>query len=165
MRDAMLSIAGQLSLEVGGRGYRDVEHVKFKGSNFYSLLDESISTGYRRTIYRFYPRGGRNPFLDTFDCPDPSVITPKRSETITPLQALALLNNSLVLRLADDLAKLSSYQSPTDKSEQISWIHAAALCREMTAEEKRRALEFVEKHGLAAYCRVLFNSNEFVYVR
>lgn len=50
------------------------------------------------------PRGGRNPFLDTFDCPTSSATAPKRATTITPLQVLSLMNNSLVFAMADDFA-------------------------------------------------------------
>jgi len=44
------------------------------------------------------------PLLDAFDCPDPSVKTPRRGVTTTPLQALALMNNSFVQRQAEKLA-------------------------------------------------------------
>ena len=77
-----------------------MRHFQFKGSNFYESIDEAGPETLRRTIYRFTPRGGRNPFLDTFDCPDPSVTTPKRAATTTPLQALALMNNALVFQMA-----------------------------------------------------------------
>ena len=33
----------------------------------------------------------------------------------------------------------------------------------MMEAEKAPLVEFAEKHGLAALCRVVFNSNEFVY--
>ena len=68
-----------------------------------------------------WARGGKNPLLDTFDCPDPSTATPKRGGTTTPLQALSLLNNSFTLRMADDLAaRRRSETAGEDKSKQIA---------------------------------------------
>ena len=44
---------------------------------------------------------------------------------------------------------------------------AIALAYNRTAQDDDLDLvrEFVAKHGLPAYCRILFNSNEFLYVR
>ena len=88
-----------------------MRHFQFKGSNFYESINETGPEALRRTIYRFSPRGGRNPFLDTFDCPDPSVTTPKRAATTTPLQALSLMNNALVFQMADNFADRMSARS------------------------------------------------------
>jgi hypothetical protein len=32
------------------------------------------------------------------------------------------------------------------------------------ADETELAAAFIDEHGLAAFCRVVFNSNEFLYV-
>ena len=61
-----------------------------------------------------WARGGKNPLLDTFDCPDPSTATPRAAATTTPLQALALLNNSFTLRMADHLAERLAKERPGD---------------------------------------------------
>ena len=104
VRDATLSIAGQLNPDRGGPGYLDVRPYLFRGSQFYEPLDPVGAEFNRRSIYRMGARGGRNPLLDTFDCPDPSTATPKRGSTTTPLQALSLMNNSFTLRMADHFA-------------------------------------------------------------
>jgi hypothetical protein len=161
----MLAVAGVLDRTVGGRGYRDMRHFKFKGSNFYDPLIEDGNAGWRRTIYRFVPRGGRNPFLDTFDCPDPSAAAQRRPVTTTPLQALALLNNDLVFRLADTLAERAHRETAQDQQAQIAWIVKHTLGREPEPQELQQALQFSREFGLPAWCRVLLNSNEFVYIR
>ncbi len=165
LRDAILLVTGQLNPQIGGRGYRDVEHIKYKGSNFYNLLDETAAEGHRRTIYRFTPRGGRNPFLDTFDCPDPSATAPRRANTITPLQALSLMNNSLVFAMADDFAARVIRDAGTDSSQQIALVYSMAFGREADPDEITTAKDFVVQHGLASFCRVILNSNEFLYLR
>lgn len=104
VRDAMLAVADQLNRQQGGPGYHDFRPFLRGGTQFYEPLDPVGPAYQRRSIYRTWARGGHNRLLDTFDCPDPSTITPRRSVTTTPLQALALLNNSFVLRMADALA-------------------------------------------------------------
>jgi hypothetical protein len=165
LRDAVLVVTGRLSPEIGGRGYRDVEHFKFKGSNFYKLLEEATFETHRRTIYRFTPRGGRNLFLDTFDCPDPSTTAPKRANTITPLQALSLMNNSLVFTMADYFAAQVKQEAGDEVKTQVSRVYLRAFGREATPEEIDLSDDFIASHGLAAFCRVILNSNEFLYLR
>ena len=104
LRDSILSIAGKLDVTMGGKGYRDMREYKFKGSHFYDPIPQTQTEQFRRTIYRFSPRGAKRTMLDTFDCPDPSAVTPKRAETTTPLQSLSLMNNAFVLLMADAVA-------------------------------------------------------------
>ena len=165
IRDAVLVATSQLNPAIGGVGYRDVRHFQFKGSNFYESIDESGPEARRRTIYRFTPRGGRNPFLDTFDCPDPSVTTPKRAATTTPLQALALMNNALVFQMSDEFADRMRREADGSTVDQIKLVYLVAYAREADEQEAQRATSFVDEHGLASFCRVILNSNEFLYVR
>ncbi|MCA9200516.1 MAG: DUF1553 domain-containing protein, partial [Planctomycetales bacterium] len=163
IRDAALLFGKRLDRRVGEIGYRDVRHFEFKGSNFYESIEEPDQL-LRRTVYRFTPRGGRNPFLDTFDCPDPSVTTPLRATTTTPLQALALMNNPLVFQLADAFAERVALEA-NQTSHQIDRIYHIAYGRAVSNEETETAHTFVEQFGLSAFCRIVLNSNEFLYVR
>ena len=149
---------------IGGVGYRDVRHFEFKGSNFYESVNETAPEALRRTIYRFSPRGGRNPFLDTFDCPDPSVTTPKRAATTTPLQALALMNNALIFTLADDFADRIQREG-SETTAHVKLVYLVAYGREASEQEVQLANQFVDAHGLPSFCRVILNSNEFLYVQ
>lgn len=45
-----------------------------------------------------------DPFFEALDCADPSLLTPKRTETLTALHALAIWNDRFVLRHAEHLA-------------------------------------------------------------
>lgn len=164
LRDSMLAIAGKLDRTIGGKGYRDMREYKFKGSHFYDPIPQNQPEQFRRTIYRFSPRGAKRTMLDTFDCPDPSTITPQRAETTTPLQSLALMNNEFVLAMAKATAnRLETNQTKTE--EQIRELFRIAYGREVEEQEIERSLPFIQAHGLAAYCRVVFNSNELLYVR
>lgn len=165
MRDAMLQISGILAPVMGGRGYRDLRAFKRGSSFFYDLMDQDQPDQFRRTLYRFSPRGARRSMLDTFDCPDPSAITPVRASTTTPLQSLSLMNNTFVLLLADALAERLTQEVGNDLEPQIQRVIALAYNRATREEDLDLTREFVSKHGLPAYCRIIFNSNEFLYVR
>ena len=165
IRDAVLVATGQLDETIGGIGYRDVRHFPFKGSNFYESINESTKGKLRRTIYRFSPRGGRNPFLDTFDCPDPSATSPKRASTTTPLQALSLMNNDLVFQMADKFADRVRNEAGDDSAQQIVLVYEIAYGRKANEAEIKLGSGFIAEHGLPSYCRIILNSNEFLYVQ
>jgi mono/diheme cytochrome c family protein len=169
VRDAMLAISGQLNREMGGPGYHDFRPFLRGGTQFYEPLDPVGAPFQRRSVYRTWARGGHNRLLDTFDCPDPSTSTPKRSVTTTPLQALALLNNSFVLRMADSLAddvmRASGKSAADSKLEDlVPEMFERAYGRRPQGEEAATSVEFARKHGLPALARVLLNTNAFVYV-
>ncbi len=164
VRDAILMVAGQLNRQVGGQGYQDFRSRFFKGSQFYDPIDPIGEANYRRTIYRSWARGGRNPLLDVLDCPDPSTTTPRRAVTTTPLQALSLLNNSFVLRMADYFSDRLKQEAGPRPSDRIRLAYSLAYGRDPTPQELALTSEFVQRHRLADLCRVIFNSNEFLYV-
>jgi hypothetical protein len=164
VRDAMLAAADELNLAMGGPGYQDFRAYVHRTTQFYEPLDVSGPDVQRRTIYRTWARGGRNPFLDTLDCPDPSTTTPKRSVTTTPLQAMAMWNNAFVLRMADKLAARVEREAGDKSSGRVDRVYSLVLSRWATDDERETLGGFVEQNGLAALCRVLLNSNEFMYV-
>ena len=165
VRDSMLTISGQLNPAIGGPSFQDFRPYFYKGSQFYEPQDFVGSEFHRRSIYRMWARGGKNPLLDTFDCPDPSTTTPKRGSTTTPLQALALFNNSFTLRMADAFAERLDKDAPASMDAQIERAFVLAYARPPTAEELAASRAVVQKEGLAPLCRALFNSNGFLYIR
>ena len=165
MRDTMLAVSGKLSTQLGGVGYRDVREYKFKGSHFYDIIEQDKQEQFRRTIYRFSPRGAKRNLLDTFDCPDSSALAPNRASTTTPLQSLALMNNRFVLRQSAFFAERLAEEAGNDVAAQLRLAHELTLSRPISSDELILATNFITNHGLAAYCRVLFNTNAFLYVR
>ena len=99
LRDGMLFVAGKLDERMGGPAFQDfvIEKPEHSPHYEYHLHDPEDPKSHRRSIYRFLVRSQTQPFMTTLDCADPSMIVDKRSETVTALQALALLNNKLVL--------------------------------------------------------------------
>jgi hypothetical protein len=163
LRDAVLQVAGQLSSQRDGPGYEDY-YTFTKNSTFYESRDYVGQSFNRRSIYRTWVRSGRNPLLDVFDCPDPSTKTPRRAVTTTPLQALALMNDSFMLRMSDALSQVVKLEAGPQPTAQVERLYQLLLNRAPSDDEVRDAVEFLEKHGLPAFCRVMLNCNEFVTV-
>ncbi|MGV3719495.1 MAG: DUF1553 domain-containing protein, partial [Actinomycetota bacterium] len=164
VRDAMLFVSGQLNLQEGGPGFRPFSVVQ-ANSHFYTYEDKIGPEYNRRSIYRTVVNSAAMPLLEAFDCPDPSVKTPRRATTTTPMQSLALLNNSFVLRQSRELAARLKTQCGGDTRRAVALAYRGAFGRPPSAAETHRAASFAAVHGLPALCRVLFNASEFVYVR
>ena len=156
VRDAMLAVSGQLNPAMGGPSFRPFTITEFNAA-FYHLTDRDEPEFNRRTVYRANVNSGKDPMLEAFDCPDPSVKTPRRGVTTTPLQALELMNNSFVQRQAKHLAQ-RAMQSGENA---IECAYRLALGRAPTDAEMARAKE----RELFSVCWALLNSTEFMYVR
>jgi len=86
----------------------------------------------------------------------------KRNESLSALQALALLNNGFMLTQAGFLAERVSRERP-DLPAQVDRACALVLGRPPTVAERARLLAYARAEGLPATCRVLLNLNEFVF--
>ena len=164
IRDAMLSVSGQLNREMGGPGFRPFK-VTASGSHFYELTDPIGPEFNRRTIYRMNIQSGKDPLLDSLDCPDPSTKTPTRNMTTTPIQSLGLMNNAFVQRQCRHFAERLKKEAGENSAAQVKLAYRLAFSREPSADETRQALALARDHGLESVCWVLFNASEFLYVR
>jgi hypothetical protein len=160
----MLMAAGELNTTRGGVSFKDFEPFNRGGTQFYRPIDAAGPEFSRRSIYRMWVRGGKNPLLDTFDCPDPSTMTPTRGSTTTPLQALSLLNHSFTLRMADAFAERLKREAKESDAEQIRLAFVLTSGSPPGDDQLAASRAFVQKHGLSPFCRVLLNSNSFLYV-
>ena len=109
IRDAILFVAGKLDLKMGGPSFQDfvVEKPEHSPHYEYRLHDAADPKSHRRSVYRFIVRSQQQPFMTALDCADPSMQVARRNESVSPLQALALLNNALMLTMSKDFgAKL-----------------------------------------------------------
>jgi hypothetical protein len=163
-RDAALAVSGDLDPRIGGPGYRDWTSKSHGDNEQYTAFDAVGPEFTRRTLYRTSVRAGTSPFLDSLDCPEPSVSTPRRSETTTPQQALSLLNNRFVEHAASRWAERLEREGPGDRRRQVARAYRLAFGRGAVDDELRSGEQFAARHGLAQFCLVLLNSNEFLYV-
>jgi hypothetical protein len=161
IRDSILAASGSLDRTPGGPGFELFAFENDHSPRYrYELADPNDPRTFRRSIYRFVVRSVPDPFMTVFDCADPSVQTPVRLETTTPLQALALLHDRFVLAQAERMAA----RIANEGGEPIARATALAWQRAPTSDERRILEAHAAAHGLAAVCRVLFNSSEFLHV-
>jgi hypothetical protein len=163
-RDFVLAISGKLNLQqTGGPGFTDFTYTEGYAPVYQHITADTPEL-WRRSIYRFVVRSTPQKFLTTLDCPDPANLTPARLTTTTALQSLALFNNDFILRQSRYFAERLQNEAGADVSKQIHLAYALAFSREPTTEEQHLGTQFIQTSGLFAFCRSLFNANEFVYV-
>jgi hypothetical protein len=165
IRDAVLLASGKLNQTMFGPGFQDfiVEKPEHSPHYEYQLHDPEDPRSHRRSIYRFLVRSQPQPFMQTLDCADPSLMVDKRNETLTSLQALALLNNRLMVAMSKHMAGRVEKLEQTPE-ERVKAAFRLALGRFPSGGELNDLSGYTLKHGLANTCRVIFNLNEFVFV-
>ena len=164
VRDAVLAVGGQLDLRMGGPS---AEHFFFKDDHSpiydYAGFDFTSPAARRRSVYRFLVRSVQDPFMESLDCADPSLLVPKRSSTLTAIQALALLNDPLIIEQARHFAARLRLQGGS-LEEQLDLGFQLAFSRRASSGEARRLAAYARDHGLENAVRLLLNSNEFIFV-
>lgn len=165
-RDAVLQISGRIDLTMYGPGIQ--QFTQSKGAQAtpeldYDAFDWTSEVAARRNIYRVVWRGIADPFMESLDFPDLGLLAPKRSHSVSALQALATFNNDFVLHHSEVLANKLSAKFSTSR-DQIREACRLVYLREPRSGEREMLLTYTNKHGLAATCRLLFNSNEFMFV-
>jgi hypothetical protein len=165
VRDAVLAVSGKLDLTAGGPGWQDfvIEHPEHSPHYKYSLADPDDQQAWRRSIYRFIVRSQTQPWMTALDCADPSMRVDKRNESLSPLQALALLNNGFMLAQARHFAARLQREIPGDLARQIDRACALAFSRAPKADERQRLVAFANAYGMENLCRLLLNLNEFAF--
>lgn len=166
VRDAVLAAAGSLDLAMGGPGWQDfkVEHPEHSPHYRYDLADPEDRSTWRRGVYRFIVRSQTQPFMTCLDCADPSMRVEKRNESLSALQALALLNNGFMVVQARHFADRVARETGANPAACVTRACALALGREPDAEELAALVEIATDHGLANACRTILNLNEFSFV-
>jgi hypothetical protein len=167
VRDAVLTVSGLLDRAMGGpsvKQFRQNKGIHVTPKVEYDAFDVDSPGSYRRSVYRFVFRTLPDPFFDVLDCPDASQFTPARASSITPLQALALLNDRFMVRQAEHFAERVRREAGPEVARQVELAYRLALGRPASAEEVALLGRYVVRHGMANACRVLLNCNEFLFV-
>ena len=165
IRDAVLSVAGKLNKRMGGPGVQlfELERAEHSPHYEYHKHDPDDPASHRRSVYRFIVRSQPDPFMTTLDCADSSQSVPTRIETVTPLQALSLMNNKFMLAMSKRFAESVAVKSES-VDDQVLAAFEVALGRQPSKLEHNELTRYADEHGLANTCRLLFNLNEFVFV-
>lgn len=165
-RDFVLAVSGRIDFSMGGpaiQHFHQSPGAQLTPKLDYGAYDWASPESSRRSIYRFVWRGIPDPLMSALDFPDLGLLTPKRSSSISPLQALALFNNQFVLYQSQSMAQQIADQS-NNIDEQVVEATKRVYQRSISATEQDEFRNFVNMHGLAAFCRLLLNSSEFLYI-
>lgn len=165
IHDAILAVSGKLDLTMGGPSYQDfvIDKPQHSPHYEYQLHDPEDPKSHRRSIYRFIVRSQQQPFMTVLDCADPSMRVDKRNESLSPLQALAMMNNGLTVAMARhfaDRVKMDAAKLAT----QVRRAFVLALARSPNDQELKPLFEYAQQEGLENTCRVILNLNEFTFV-
>jgi mono/diheme cytochrome c family protein len=163
IRDAILATSGRLDLRMGGPGYNIWEN----NTNYVAVYKPRAELGpeaFRRMVYQFKPRSQPDPTFGAFDCPDAALVAPRRNVSTTALQSLNLLNSRFVVQQAGFFAQRLEAEAGPDRARQAERGFRLAFGRGPSPTERAAAIQLINSHGTAAFCRALYNANEFVYV-
>ena len=163
LRDAILSVCGNLDDRMGGPGF-DLFEPNTNYVKVYNSKREFGPADWRRMVYQAKPRMQLDDVFGQFDCPDAGQITPKRTSSITALQALNLLNSRFIVQQSSLFASRLEREAGPDVIAQVRRAYSLAFLRLPTDDEQIAATQFVNDHGLTALCRALLNANEFLFV-
>ena len=165
IRDSILAVSGKLDLTMGGPSFQDfvVTHPEHSPHYEYALADPDDPKTWRRSIYRFIVRSQQQPFMTVMDCADPSMRVDKRNESLSPLQALALMNNGLTVTMAKHFAERVAKEQ-SDLASQVQRAFELAVARTPTNDELAALLDYARREGLENTCRVILNLNEFSFI-
>ena len=166
VRDTLLTLAGKMDLKMGGPSFQDfvVTHPEHSPHYEYQLADMDNPALHRRSVYRFIVRSQQQPWMAALDCADPSMLVEKRNQTLTPLQALAQLNNQLSVVMASHFSERVVAEAGSDPRRQIQHAFQLAFQRPPRSTELRPLVRYAETYGLANACRLIVNLNEFAFI-
>lgn len=145
LRDALLSVAGQLDLTSGGPS-------------------ESPGEGTaRRSLYGKVDRTNPDPSMALFDFPDSKSHSPVRDVTVGPLQRLYYLNNPFFIEQSVALAGRLAEDEDIDG--RVNRAYELLFSRLPDDSELAAARQFLGSGTWERYCQVLLASSEFLSIR
>lgn len=187
LRDAMLSVAGTLNLEMFGKSFKPpISAEAMQARNVkdpYPKNLEDSNQSRRRSVYMFHKRVVQYPLMQAFDAPDAQCSCGQRVNTTVAPQALALLNDPFVRLRSSEFARRISTQAGPELKAQVQLAFQLGLARQPTPNELSESISFLTEQSdarrerdskltaqvcnslaLVDFCQMLFAFNEFIYV-
>ncbi|WP_165075264.1 PSD1 and planctomycete cytochrome C domain-containing protein [Paludisphaera rhizosphaerae] len=171
VRDSLLAVAGRLDRRQEGPSTPPYLSPFMEGRGRPKASGPLDGDG-RRSLYLQVRRNFLNPLFLVFDAPVPFSTMGRRHASNVPAQALALLNDPLVMQLAGDWAARVTAEESTD-AKRIERLYQEAFARPPTADESSRCLAYLKarREGAADdraawtdLAHALFNVKEFIYI-
>ena len=171
LRDSLLRVSGRL------------DETPYGPPDPVSVRADGLSTayegerGWRRSIYLRQLRMNSPTTLDLFDYPTMNPNCTERAQSTVAPQALHLLNDATIRRLAAALAQRVEKEAGDSLQAQVERIYWIVLSRPPTAEERQLSLQSFRsawkglgnrsqdrQRVLAKFAHTLYNSAAFVYI-
>lgn len=172
LRDALLSIAGDLDLRAGGP-YIPSKRTK---DGIVEIADGQDGDK-RRSVYLQQRRTQVVTLLQLFDAPSIVGNCSTRTTSTVPLQSLALLNSPFILDRAKSLGQRLHKEAGVNQASRLQRAFRLACGRPPNAEEMAAADRFLaaqrkeygrnqngEERAWADLCQMVLASNAFLYV-
>jgi hypothetical protein len=142
IRDTALAASGLLNDEIGGPSVLPYqppglwEEMAFgEGFSAQSYRQSHGEDLYRRGMYTFWKRTVPPASLATFDAPDREKCAARRAQTNTPLQALALLNETTYVEAARALAQRALLEGGRNDRSRVTYAFRLATARKPSGKE------------------------------
>ena len=169
IRDASLQVTGELNLKMGGvpavppLTKEEMFGMIGNPASNWSVSPDAAEHN-RRTIYTLQRRTFQQPMAQAFDGPDGVLPCPRRNESTTAPQSLALLNGGFTMDRAKALA--GKVSSPAEAWESIYGRAPSAeeLAAAQTFLDRQMTLTGSKTTAFTEMVRSLLNTNEFLYV-
>jgi hypothetical protein len=167
VRDSILAVSGTLNSEMFGPPVFPKLQQEILESTDKGIWrrEEDGAKVWRRSVYVYRKRGLPFPMFEAFDLPDQNLSCGRRNVSTVPTQALILLNDEWVLKQAKFFADRVAEAAASNPNKEVDEAYRLALSRPPDAEERAAALDALAKHKLVDLTHVLFNLNEFLYMR
>lgn len=188
LRDSILATSGRLNRQAGGPSiYPEISEAvmasQSRPGNGWSKSEPDQAA--RRSIYVFVKRTLLLPEFEVLDFPDTNGTCEQRQVSTVAPQALTFLNGQFMYEQARHFAGRLE-QEAADDAARVERAFLLALSRPPTESERASVLEFLaqqqqqiqsdaqtagqtadgaRRQALEAFCLVLFNTNEFAYMR
>ena len=174
IRDSMLQSSGVLNLKMGGRPVvPEIAREELYGLSSNNMWNVSVdkTEHTRRSVYMMVRRTFRPAMFESFDAPDGILSCSRRVESNTAPQSLTLLNGQWTLQESTRIAERLGAE--TDDAALIRGAWLAIYGRTPRPDEVTSVRTFLEVQtselgsrtaAAAELARVLFNTNEFLYV-
>jgi mono/diheme cytochrome c family protein len=163
IRDSILAVSGNLDRTAGGPSFH-LHDVDRENVYHYHPKEKFGPAESRRMVYAFKVRMEQDGVFGAFDCPDGSLVMPKRSVSTTPLQALNLFNSRFILDQSEAFAARLHMEAGNDATAQVRHAWQLAFNRAPGRKEAREAVAFAKAEGFPALCRAVLNANEFLFI-
>ena len=179
IRDAILAISGRLDTTMYGESV-PTHLTEFMNGPGRPEESGPLDGAGRRTVYLEVRRNFVSPMMLAFDRPIPFSTFGARNTTNVPAQSLTMLNDPFIAEQARVWAGAIVTMHHLDIAGRIQYIYRKALSRPASPEDIADGLAYLETEARrqkldpaetlddvklwAAYCHVVFNHKEFLYL-